>query len=132
MASDVILAGLDCCHRGCDDRLDVGDTGWAAHLGVDGTVRLECPACAGFAGGPAATEPGAPVRLHPNEAALIAVLRNTQRRRIRHRQFKSGHRAPEHRARVDASGAELSARRGRAGRLLQHIIDHPPTLEARS
>jgi hypothetical protein len=128
----ITLAGLDCCQRGCDDRLDVGDTGWAAHLGLDGTVRIECPACAGFAGGPAATEPGAPVRLHPNEAALIAVLRNAQRRRIRHRQFKASHRAPQHQARIDASGKELGERLSRAGRLLQHIIANPPDLEARS
>lgn len=122
MADRPQLASLDCCHTGCDDRIDLGDTGWAAHMAHDGKVRLACPACQALGGGPTAGQPGAPVQLHSNEVALIAIVRNSQRRRM----FKASHRDPKHQARVDASGQELGERLSRAGRVLQHIIANPP------
>lgn len=121
-----------CLNTLCDAALqDADDHGWTAVLGLDGHIRLQCPRCTVLAGGPAETEPGSPVRLHPNETALIAVLRSVQRRRLRHLRLKAQRRGArandaQLQARIDESGADLTTRVNRATQVLQHIISNPP------
>lgn len=121
-----------CLNTLCDAALqDADDHGWTAILGLDGHIRLQCPRCTVLAGGPAETEPGSPVRLHPNETALIAVLRSAQRRRLRHLNLKAQRRGArandtQLQARIDESGADLTDRVNRATQVLQHIISNPP------
>lgn len=128
-----------CCATECDAEMFPGDSGWGAVLGRDGQVRLTCPACTVLVdpdSSPRASDRGRMVALHPDEAGLIAVIRNTQRRRIRHLSFKrqrarAGRDSELMARQIDASGKELNGATSRCNRLMVHILANPPagTLE---